>query len=315
MYLRSRGLATSLLLAAVGALISALMAGCKNDAPGSHAGAHSDAVNKTADNNASTESSDPDLERLRSLPYAGWTDAEPTEDAPAEQPIEQGKSYPRYNLYNSRDACEAVLINMQKDVINRWSLPHRYWSHVELLPDGDLMVLGAEVVPGMRKIGISTGNYLLRMTWEGEVVFKTHVPAHHDFQILPDARIVTLLVEYRVITAYHPTIEMLNNLVGILSEAGNPVETVSVYDLFAAHPDILPLQRVPVSRSPDGPFLDPFHCNSVEWLEPASTLRGEHGADLRAIPRPRFCPRLEDQNSGLDMGPRRARLPASCVVT
>ena len=217
-----------------------------------------------------------DLERLRSLPYVGWTEEEDLEEVPCEQPSQADTPYPRYNLYNTRTPCEAVLIDMDKNVINRWSLPHRYWSHVELLPDGDIMVVGAEVVPGMRMTGISSGNYILRMTWDGDVVFKTHVRAHHDFQVLPDGRIVTLLSEYRLTPAYHPSLKIDDHLIGVLSAKAEPLEKLSVYDLFAAHPDQLPLQRVPVFRRAEPSFFDLFHCNSIEWLEPAPDLVGTH---------------------------------------
>jgi len=233
-----------------------------------------------------------ELERLTALGYIGWT----TEEADPQQSglalANDKLACPGYYLYNSRNLCEAVLVDHRGRRLNSWRLPHRYWSHVELSPNGDLVIIGAENIPNQPRMGITAGNYIARMSWDGELLSKTHVRAHHDFEVLPGNRIITLLEYHHSIPEYRENVTVFDNEVAVLSDRGEVIESVSLYKLFVSHPDVLPLQRVPVMDYGDGRFVDPFHVNSVEWLDPAPSLRGTH--DIYTGSKVLICVRFQD---------------------
>jgi hypothetical protein len=100
------------------------------------------------------------------------------------------KCDPSYVLYNSRNMEVATLIDLEGNLIHRWSYPQGFtWHYAELLPDGRLAAIIIElegVDPGM----------LIELDWESNLLRKLDVPAHHDFDYLENGNVVALCREY-----------------------------------------------------------------------------------------------------------------------
>ncbi len=217
-----------------------------------------------------------EIERLRSLPYAGWSRKEATGNSGVKYNPEL--SWPGYNLYVNRDQCEAILIDAGGNVVNLWrdDVNGWYWSHCQLLSNGDLFVVGAENAHGQVKLDPTAGHYLLRLSWDGKTIFKKNISAHHDIEILDDGRILTLLERYIDIPEYRKGVKIINAYVAILSAEADVLEEVSLYDLFMKNSGVLVMQNKDTINREVGPVVDLFHPNSVELLNPSFQLKKEN---------------------------------------
>ncbi len=219
-----------------------------------------------------------EVETLRSLPYAAYSRERADPGRAGVVHFDRERAYPGYNLYSNRDLCSADLFDMEGRVVRRWShQPCHHWSNVELQPDGDLLVAGMEGVPGAdeERREFLGARYLLRLSWEGEVVWKLRVPAHHDAELTPEGDLLTLTMAYRRIPAFDRRVDVRDNGLALVDPRGRLREEVSLYDLLAAAPPALfSLHKVGFKHKAGAEEYDPLHANSVEWMrDPALAAR------------------------------------------
>jgi Arylsulfotransferase (ASST) len=220
------------------------------------------ATSKPASSGPSTP---PDVDALRSLPYAGSVEDDDAGEAGTFL-RDAAASSPGFNLYSIHTGSAAELSDAAGKVLRSWRIaPSRHWDNVDLLPSGDILVVGADPDPAVPGI-VDEKRYLLRMNWAGEVVWKKYLFAHHDAEQLPDGRILTLTFTRRTIPQIHPTIETRDDNLTILTAAGEPAESMSLYDCIVKQPDIFPLGPVKPTVQGGKQWVDLFHCNSVEWM-------------------------------------------------
>jgi hypothetical protein len=209
------------------------------------------------------------VERLRALGYVGFT-PRGTQGAGVVR-RERSASWPGYTLFTSRDLCTATLVDEDGAIKNHWGVsPCGHWSNAELLPSGDLLVPGAEPARSRDPEDLTARRYLLKLAWDGRTVWKRPVPAHHDVEVTPSGELLTLVAVYRTIPEIDAARPVRDNQLALLSAEGEPLQAVSLYDLFRAAPSLVKLQRVKGDQKRE---IDLFHANSVEWLRP--TARGD----------------------------------------
>jgi len=202
-----------------------------------------------------------ELERLRALGYVGFTE---TEVLPGEEAVtlyDEARSAPGYNLISNRDLTSAQLFDAQGDVVRSWrDEGANHWSNAELLPDGDLLVTGSE------QVGAAGSNFLLRMSFDGEVVWRVGINAHHDAELTPDGFIAALTFQLRSIPAVSPEHEVKDHRITLLTTAGEVVEEHSVYDLLCSAPDRFACRNLTPKTQGSRTFVDLLHVNSVEFM-------------------------------------------------
>ena len=215
----------------------------------------------------------PEVDEIRALPYLAFSKKKAEDGRTGVLTFDRRRSSPGYNLYSNRNLCLAELIDPHGDVVRSWRDPEpcRHWSNTELLADGDLLVAGMAPVDRSRPGGDLAARFLLRMAWNGDVIWRTHLPAHHDAELTPRNRILTLTMGGRSIPAWDPAHEVRDNDLVLLSPRGTVLERRSLFDLLSANAIGFELQRV----APDKGEIDLFHANSVEWMHHAR-LRGRH---------------------------------------
>ncbi len=208
------------------------------------------------------------VDRLRALGYHGFTDQK-LQPGERENPVlvfDSRRSAKGYRLFNNRDLASAQLIDPLGRVVHSWRDPGaHHWSYVELLANGDVLVVGsllAQPENGPRK-------FLLRMSWDGTVAFRTILNAHHDAEITPDGRLACLTYRFRKIPAISPAAEVKDNLIAVLTPNGEVVETHSLYELLGTNPDEFSFQRVGFGRGRPKDFVDLLHANSLEFMRHA----------------------------------------------
>lgn len=298
-----RGRLAFLLLVAVPLL---LLTGCPRTDDASGSGAGGDRATGS-DSKDIAEASDPagagdqsSVDDLLALPYVGWVD----DDDSSEEGLVQWdpeRSYPGYTLYSVAWLGKAVLVDRTGSVVHTWQAPGtRFWTRVKLLPNGDILTTGADDTKPHP--GIDSERYALRMKWDGRIIWKKYFWTTHHITTTPDDLLMTLTFSRRQIADVHPTVPVRDNHITILSQDGEVIDSLSLYDAVVARPDIFPL----ISRRPEIMkelkerywWVDLFHCNSVEWMY-HSHLFDRHpiyGPDNVLV-----CSRHQDRIAILDM--------------
>jgi hypothetical protein len=211
---------------------------------------------------APTTAPDPqaELERLRALGYVGFTETK-VESGQAVVPLhEEALSAPGYNLISNRDLTTAQLFDARGTVVHAWADPGaKHWSNAELLPDGDLLVTGSETPDEERS------NFLLRLAWDGSVVWRAPISAHHDAELTPAGTIATLTFRMRRIPAISAEREVKDHELTLLSADGQLLEQHSLYDMLCSSPEIFSC-TAPTETQVKESFIDLLHANSLEFM-------------------------------------------------
>jgi hypothetical protein len=202
-----------------------------------------------------------ELERLRALGYVGFTDSRVVPGEPVVTLHDPDRSAPGYNLVSNRNLTSAQLFDAQGNVVHSWQDEGAaHWSNAELLANGDLLVTGSEKQEG------PGSNFLLRMSWDGRIVWRKPIHAHHDAEVTAAGTIATLTFRFRRIpevSAEHP---VKDDRLTILSQAGDVLEEHSLYDLLCGDPDVFTCRSVPPTSDGDGKVIDLLHANSLEFV-------------------------------------------------
>ena len=198
-----------------------------------------------------------EIDRLRALGYLDYADevVAPGQDAvPVHDP---GRMAPGHNLYVIRALSRAELIDADGTVVRTWQHePSDAWSNAELTEAGDLLVQG----------GHAGRSYLLRLAWNGDVIWKRWLSVHHDVEPQPDGSLAVLFERERRVPDFDDENVLLDHGIALLDPQGHPLEEFSFYDMLSRSGDVLALQRVAPSRG----RLDLFHSNSVEFMRPTA---------------------------------------------
>ncbi len=196
------------------------------------------------------------IDQLRSLPYLTYS-RKPAGEGEASGVVryDSARSWPGYNLYVIRGICRADLVDMRGRVVNSWSsTPCQRWAQAELLPEGDLLVVGRAT---------KRSRYLLRLSWQGKVIWQKDIPSHHDIERTPSGALLALTLTNRRVVMNEKGRLIVDNLLALLDESGEVVESRSLFDILSADP----AQRALVdNRAREGKANDLLHANSVEWM-------------------------------------------------
>lgn len=210
-----------------------------------------------------TKSTEP--AELRGLGYLDFSEDEVDEEEGGGVVLfDEPRSHPGYSLYCSIPDSLAELIDARGRVIRSWHYESsQQWARCELLPNGDLLVLGRGDLERKSRQPY-TENHVLRMSWDGALIWKRDIPAHHDLELTPHGRIAVLTAARRRVPEIDPEKDIQDNLIALLSEDGEVIEQRSLYDALTAAPDIFTLR--PGRWESDRKGIDLIHANSLEWM-------------------------------------------------
>jgi hypothetical protein len=212
---------------------------------------------------ASDSDSRAELERLRALGYVGFTDTKVTPGERAVTVHDAERSAAGYNLISNRDLTSAQLLDAEGTVVRSWEDEGAlHWSNAELLPDGDLLVTGSERPEALGR----RSNFLLRMSWAGDVVWRRMINAHHDAELTPDGTIAALTFAYRSIPAISTEFEVKDHQITLLDDDGEILEQASLFDLLSTNPDVFTFREVAPKKQGSHTFVDLLHANSIEFM-------------------------------------------------
>lgn len=239
-------------------LIAACLAGCgKTEPPG--AGAATQPGPTTGD-----------IDRLRSLPYVDSVAARGDEPEGVVF-CDAERVCPGYSLYEVQMLSRAELIDAHGRVLKSWShAPSDRWERAALLPNGDLVAVGAD--PYVWKDGgpperiADESRYVLRLNWNGQVLWKKRLRAHHDITPTPDGKLLVLTFERRMEPEINAQVPTRDDYLTLLEADGTVSATHSMLAAARRSAKVFRLKRVGPSALGGPPWVDVFHSNSVEWL-------------------------------------------------
>ena len=237
-----------------------------------------------------------DLDTLRSLPYAGGYETNEDEVGGVVFRDEQ-RSCPGYTLYGIHKLSAAELIDEDGHVVKSWShADSQAWERAELLPNGDLLAIGSEPSyepDGQRFPGIADDSrYVLRMNWEGELLWKQKIHAHHDIELTPDGKLLVLTFERREVPYINETVPVRDDELTLLRQDGTVIQSRSILRAVARSTQVIQLQPMGPTSHAGPPWVDLFHANSVEWMRYGNLVGKDQLYDLSNI---LICLRHQDR--------------------
>ena len=98
------------------------------------------------------------------------------------------RAYRGYNLYSQKPDTAAILIDMDGEIVHRWSSPRdeddetfngeARWGKLKMMPNGDLLYHNMDS--------------LSKIDWNSHLIWRAEFSAHHDFVVKEDGSILSL---------------------------------------------------------------------------------------------------------------------------
>lgn len=201
--------------------------------------------------------------RLTAVPYLqGYR---PARDEASVTVYEKGKAFEGLNLYVSGHAAEAVLMDMEGEVLHRWRRPLRrvwpdlepspqlesleYWRRAYLYPSGELLAI-------FETLG------LVKLDQDSALLWAYRSDVHHDLFVTPEGEIWVLDRRPRHLKRLHPEKPVLEDLVTVLSPEGEVLRQLSVLAAFERSAYLSLVKDRPVRHG------DVFHTNTLAPIPP-----------------------------------------------
>jgi hypothetical protein len=190
--------------------------------------------------------------------------------------LDRSLASPGYTLVVFAGACACQLISLDGEIVRSWNdEPCHRWEDAQLLPDGDLVVIGARLDQDVAPDPIEAGRYVMRLGWNGERIWRKEINAHHDISPTADGKLMTLVLKRRRIAAVDPDRDVADELLTLLTPQGKIVASTSLYDILSSSNLPFRFQKAGGTEGGAHRIIDIFHCNAIR---PAS-LPGRAGTN------------------------------------
>ncbi len=218
--------------------VLALLPGCAPGRTASDRAGRPDRVDEQDGQNG--ELSENQIQRLESLGYLGFSPKADPDAASGVVLHEKGCSCRGYDLLTYSALGRADLIDARGRVVRTWHAPQEVWERATFTPEGDLLVVGLEKVGDSHR---KRRRILVRLSFDGQRLWKRVLPVHHVAKERSDGRIATLTSRSRKIPAIFEDQPAIDNGFAILSPDGRTIEEEhSLYDMLSRRPDLVTLR-------------------------------------------------------------------------
>ena len=197
--------------------------------------------------------SDDQIESLRALPYAQWSDQKATSTNSGVTQYDPHSAYPGYNLFTN-DKNEIYLVDMSGKHKHTWKVPNgHHCEYAVLLNDGHVLTA-------------CESQFIMKLDWDSNPVWQTKLHVHHEIEVLPDRSILTLVGDKPV--PYKSRNVVFDSIVH-LSESGGWLDKWSTFDnletLKRFHL-ISPLDTPPAKPKELRASYSYYHLNAIRLL-------------------------------------------------
>lgn len=190
-----------------------------------------------------------ELERLATLGYVAGSEPAPKETGVLTH--DRSAALPGLTLYTYGGLPEAVLIDMEGDIVHSWTSPGAmYWARAFVMRNGDLLAIA------------TNPPYMMKLTRDSDLTWKFEGKAHHDFAVMQDGTIYVLVRESVSRPDMRRGEPILDDNVVVLGPDGRELRRVSLLDAFRNSE----LGREWLVDHPFPDDADIFHTNSIQVL-------------------------------------------------
>lgn len=180
----------------------------------------------------------PDAERLAaigSLPYVNFVPIAPADRGKmGVTAVDRQRVDPGYILFVPKPRYEALLVDVNGDVVHRWACGIGHltdtqkarwpdflegWQTVSMAPNGDLLAI-------LSRHGV------LKLNWNSQLAWMTSIPAHHDIAVAGNGDIYLLTEDVRAVEVGGRKRVVLDDGIAILRPDGSIQSRVSLYDVL-----------------------------------------------------------------------------------
>ncbi len=198
------------------------------------------------------------FDALNALPYVSGT-FDPQANARGVLVHDPEKAWQGVNFFVSEQSGAAALLDMEGTPVHTWRFPMPEFKYGTLLPGGDVLA-------------VSWSHRLIRIDRRSRLLWEFAANAHHDVWVDEGGRIYLLTAEARRIPEIHPSLDVLDDVIVVLSADGQELERISLGDALMRSPYAFLLPSVGHRefnpRREAGLFgLDVLHANHVEVLD------------------------------------------------
>ncbi len=244
-----------------------------------------------------------EVQRLRALGYVD--EVSPENDAEiGVLTHDPHRVQPGLTYYTDVRSCSSHLMDAHGNEVRSWRhVPCRKWDNTVLLPNGEVLAVHYEPPANDSAEATAKSRKLVKLGWDGELLWSKRLPVHHDVELSSDGRISTLTYRHRLIPAIHSTVPVRDHFVTLLSPSGELLEEASLTQLLLASPKIFQFQHIEPKRRDGIEEIDLLHSNSVEWMrDPALAERNALYAATNVL----VCLRNQDAIVVIDWQARKA---------
>jgi hypothetical protein len=216
-----------------------------------------------------------ELEKLRALGYLDTTGIPELGPGGGITVIDPEAAYEGNSLVVFASPCRVELLSPSGEILRSWSdADSHVWHDAELLADGDLVVVGSTLDPSTAGDPVRDGRYLERLGPDGSLIWRADIAAHHDVEVVPGDRLLTLVMERRRLPEVDPVHEVVDDRLTLLSLDGTIIDSFSVYDVLASSSPPFPLQVTGLSEGAGSRLRDLLHCNAARWSDGSADTTG-----------------------------------------
>ena len=213
-----------------------------------------------------------EIDQLRALGYVDTSHSRADPRKMGAAVLDRSRVSPGYSLYTEPSVCSSALIDLDGELVHTWRMtPCGGWMHADLLPNGDLLIPALRPVDTVDAKTEKTKHYLLRMSWNGNVVWESDLPVHHDAESISGDKILAITQNPRRVHSSGEVLEITDNAIAPLSSGGRLLDSISLWDTFRENPIGFKLKPVKPRKQQDR--INLFHANSVESIRPGPTTR------------------------------------------
>jgi hypothetical protein len=207
--------------------------------------------------------SEGEIERLETLGYLSGVN--PARAVSGVQIHRPDRAYQGLNFYVSGHAPEAILMDMNGEIIHKWgmdlfdALPQQRsrvsgrvpnnWRRAHLAPNGDVVV-------------IYGGRGMAKLDRNSKLLWALDAHVHHDLEVLADGTVYTLARKGVLVTRVNPAQRVVADYVLVLSPDGELLDRFSVVDCLLDSPFPELIERIEARGSGDI-----LHTNTIEFLD------------------------------------------------
>jgi hypothetical protein len=206
------------------------------------------------------------LDQLRSVPYTSVTDSTVDETRSGVIVHDPERACAGYNVYCSRVAPEAYLMDMSGGIVHTWAYPPAdadVWDYAIMLKDGDLVV-------------IEKYTSLFRLDWNSNLVWRWKQPVHHDVVQLDDG---TFYVIWLGLRSHSGLIVRFPSIVHLASDGGE-IDRWSTYEHLDEIKQALD-RRSFLDTILDSMYAEGYTLDSIKDIPgPVKTRKVKHGRKL-----------------------------------